>query len=241
MVHSNIVGSFLKTGRKEKKSGEGKKKTPQPDLLYCFTSKKPHASIFNVSQVAGEILNSSRFVFLGTMEKMLSVLDPRRCQLAYVDTDSYLILLHDKENSISSKNDLSSLLSPLVSKVEGEKVLDQIFEDPNSLAHQSGLLKIEGIYRAGYFRSSKCYYLRTSQGEELRRMKGIPRRTHKLLHEDLFGQNPEKNQACVRTVSMRPSLDAAQIFMLDESRCLSHALNLKRRAIVSSHRIYTIV
>jgi hypothetical protein len=67
--------------------------------------------------------------------------------------------------------------------------------------------------------------------EAHRRMKGVPRRTQASLPLELFGQDPKQNTAVVSSVSLRPSR-GFQLTIQEESRTISHGLNLKRKAVV---------
>ena len=106
----------------------------------------------------------------------------------------------------------------------------EIFENPDAVGEQSGKFKIEGVFDFGMFRMSKAYYL---DGEEkVVRLRGIPRRFHKLLDKSKFEPDPSVNRAVVRGVKLRPTLGMNMVLVC-ESRSVSHALNMKRKMIVS--------
>jgi hypothetical protein len=97
------------------------------------------------------------------------------------------------------------------------------------------LLKVEGCWENGLFRSSKAYYLENRSLEQARtvccRMRSIPRKYQRHLQERHFGQDPSSNSGVVRGVEMRPTA-GLQIAMMWQGRALSHALNLKRSMTV---------
>lgn len=65
------------------------------------------------------------------------------------------------------------------------------------------------------------------------RARSVPHKKQKLMPDELFRQDPRKNVTVVRTCSMRPSR-GMEIYMLHESRTLSHTLNFKRKMIAST-------
>ena len=129
-----------------------------------------------------------------------------------------------------SDKDLAKLLKPGLER-EWDKIARSLFEDPNSLQHQSGLFKCEGFFKLAMFRSCKCYVLENEEGREVR-ARSVPRRQQKKLPDSLFGQDPLTNSAVVRTTCMRASA-GIEIYMMHESRTLCHTLNFKRKQIVS--------
>lgn len=128
-----------------------------------------------------------------------------------------------------SDKDLAKLLKPGLDH-RYDSICKSLFEDPDSLQHQSGLFKCEGFYRLAMFRCNKSYVLENEEGREVR-ARSVPRSKQKHMSNKLFGQNPLTNSAVVRSCSMRPS-GGMDIFMMQESRILSHSLNFKRRMIV---------
>ena len=71
------------------------------------------------------------------------------------------------------------------------------------------------------------------QDEVLSRFKSIPTKVRKLLDPRHYGQDPRTNGAVARMVTLRPSR-GLEMSLLTESRSLSHCLNYRRFATVSS-------
>lgn len=59
-----------------------------PDLLYAVTKSQPKVRISNILQMSGAILSASRFVFLGHLSLLFSILDPAKVQLCYTGESS---------------------------------------------------------------------------------------------------------------------------------------------------------
>lgn len=192
--------------------------TPEgPQLLYALTRSNSEARISNLVQMGACILASSKVVFLGTLSKLLSLLDPRKAQLCYTDTDSLLIATHELG--------LDRCLREGADPAE----LSALMEDPHSEVHQSGLLKDEGWYTDCSFRSAKFYRLggRVTDGGELRRVRGVRSRQQDTLPRRVFGVDPITNRTSVRSVALRPTR-GFEMTLQEESRTLSHSLNMKR-------------
>jgi hypothetical protein len=56
-----------------------------------------------------------------------------------------------------------------------KEILGIVMEDPNSETEQSGLLKKQGDYTVGYFRSLKTYFLSNPDAKTVVRIRSIPR------------------------------------------------------------------
>lgn len=67
-------------------------------------------------------------------------------------------------------------------------------------------------------------------------MRSIPRKHHKALEKQLFGQDPSKNSAVVRGLQMGPTM-GLEIIMSFQGRTLSKAYNLTREMIVRRNKI----
>jgi hypothetical protein len=202
-----------------------------PNLLYAITRRQPKARIENIAQFSCCILSNSRRVFLGKVLKLLRYLDPAKAELAYTDTDSAVWACH----TVSMVDALRPEYSP--EAMGGANVLQELFEMPGSPAEQSGKFKVEGVYALALFRTGKSYYLRWPTGdgldEVLSRFKSIPTKVRKLLDPRHYGQDPRTNGAVARMVTLRPSR-GLEMSLLTESRSLSHCLNYRRFATVSS-------
>ena len=123
-------------------------------------------------------------------------------------------------------------------------VLKDILEDPAADFSQHGKLKDEGGFYSGFFKGAKSYFLQYPVGAdggggkdaaaaagEVRRMRSVPRRLQQLLPQAAFGQDCTTNTLVVRSTCLRPSA-GFEMTILEESRSLSHCLNMKRQATV---------
>jgi hypothetical protein len=112
-----------------------------------------------------------------------------------------------------------------------EDIAGYLFEDSSSIHQQSGRFKIEGVFDESYFRSSKAYYLckknEEAQDEIVQRLRSIPRKNHGALNISHFGQDPGKNHAVVRSLTMAPSM-SLQVLMTVQGKSLSKAYNMTR-------------
>ena len=233
-VHQSILGPVLRQTPGKGKKACGTK--PKPEMLYAFTVKRPQQRVLNVNQISAQILGNSRTVFLGHVQRLLRHLDPRTSALCYNDTDSAIWAFAGKGMT------LEPLLRDDLSEDVRRRFMVDTFEDPLSAKHQAGLLKIEGWFTAGLFRSTKAYDLRreafdeatdeTTTEENVRRFRSVPTKTHDHLPLRVFEQTD--NSGLIRTHAMRPTAD--QVVMFEESRILSHALNTKRFVLVSRRR-----
>lgn len=117
-------------------------------------------------------------------------------------------------------------------KSRGE--LAALFEELGSGVHQTGLLKDEGCFSLARFRSQKSYLLRGDL-QEVRRLRSVTRAVQLKLSDSHFGQDPQTNAPVTRTTVMRPTA-GLEVAILQESRRLSHSLNLRMVAVVSLSR-----
>jgi hypothetical protein len=108
----------------------------------------------------------------------------------------------------------------------------ELFENPASQRHQSGLLKLESTHTQAYFRNLKTYFLGGEKDDEADcvRVRGIPRKTHSSIPKSKFGCYD--NDLVVRNMALRPTL-GFQIGIFRESKALAHSANLKRFSCVS--------
>ena len=114
--------------------------------------------------------------------------------------------------------------------------LAALFEELGSPLHQTGLLKDEGCFTFAKFRSQKSYLLK-GEMSEVRRMRSVPRAVQKKLSDSHFGQDPLANAPVTRTTVMRPTA-GLEVVIMQESKRLSHSLNLKMEAIVSLYKLF---
>jgi hypothetical protein len=196
-------------------------KRTREDLLYALTRSGEDSKICNILQVSGWILAQSRLVFFGIVSHLMDVLDPRKAQLCYIDTDSAVY--------VTALENVADCLRPGLDP----SVLDKVMADPRHERHQGGKMKHESTHTAGLFRCPKCYYLAGEVGEPvMKRMRGVQRRIQFHLCPAHFGQDVRENVAVTHSVSLRPTR-GFQMTLLEEDKSLSHCLNLKRVATVS--------
>jgi hypothetical protein len=63
-------------------------KVGYPQLLFAVTRNRKNAKIKNLIQMGASILSTSKFIFLGALSTMLSLLDWRKAELAYCGKSS---------------------------------------------------------------------------------------------------------------------------------------------------------
>ena len=96
----------------------------------------------NLLQLAVGVLHSSKTIFLSELMFLLEVLRVDCCSLTYLDTDSAILQLADR--------DFSKCIRPC-QREAFEKYKSAIFEDPQSDRLQSGKLKLEGEFNGRGF------------------------------------------------------------------------------------------
>lgn len=226
-----------------------KKVKKDMDFIYAVTRNNDGASIFNAVQISCCILSASRVMFLSKLLYILRVCDPGKVELAYWDTDSYLLSSYHKN--------FRNLILPRLKNRKNE-IIRKLFEDPHSDREQSSLLKVEGVFKLGIFKCCKCYLLEhpvhfdkeslfrenedestdeeeaevMMQNGRIVRMKSVSKKLHGLLKYNHYGQNPQKSIKIAHCVVMRPSKDM-RVHMQTDSKTLGHAMNFKRRAVVN--------
>ena len=87
-------------------------------------------------------------------------------------------------------------------------------------------------------RSPKTYLLRQEIGvdkpSDAVRVRSIQRKYHPSLRDAHFFQDPTCNRPSVLGVSMMPS-KGLEVTIQQSSRCLAHAVNVKRRCVDPVH------
>lgn len=221
-----LVGYVDRRSEVEKTTGVNAKNVKvTPDLLYAVTHQNKGAAIQNFSQLSACILSQSRVVFLSKILILLCIMDPGKFELSYIDTDSIVIATHEKK-----------LEDNLIPGVNWNKIKHLLVEDPNSEEQQSGLLKCEGVFDYGFFKAVKCYLLgNRSAGDEMKRMKSLPRRFTYHLKNDDFGMDPNKVNRSIPSVLLRAT-PFYQMIILKDSKSLGHCLNFKRKQVVRIFR-----
>jgi hypothetical protein len=102
---------------------------------------------------------------------------------------------------------------------------------------------VEGIFKYAIFRIGKTYKLMGGLAEnedgdpldsdDVTRARGVPRKEHRHLPDEIFTQDPAVNTAVIRSTTMRPSGAGYEMFMARESKTLSNTLNVYRTMLVS--------
>jgi hypothetical protein len=205
------------------------KQSIKPDLLYAVTTHNDGGKIRNLHHLGGTILSNSRKLFLGTILKLLRLLDSRKMEICYIDTDSVFL-------GISEPN-LYNILKPEYNNATGKMELDKLFESKTSQLgskHQSGLLKSEGLFQRAVIRNSKSYSLSNVTEDnpnevidKLNRCKGIRHRERDKLNIDHFAPDAAAKVFSIRSDVIRSRKDYA-IELAHESKVLCHMINLKR-------------
>ena len=109
----------------------------------------------------------------------------------------------------------------------------ELFEDEFAAGHQAGKFKSEGVFTEAYFRNLKTYHLSGSASGSCVRVRSVPRKAHLEIPKASFG--PMSKKTVVRTVGLKPTV-GFEMTKTAESKSLTHCLNFKRMATVSSDR-----
>lgn len=108
-----------------------------------------------------------------------------------------------------------------------------LFENMDEDVCQNGKQKLEGVYRGGYFRSTKVYRLLDSigAGDDILRCKGTPRSVIRALEPRHFDVRCKDESEMVAAWALRaqPTLDMG---LSVQTRRLPIRINFKRHVIV---------
>lgn len=118
------------------------------DFLFAVNIKGNERPIKNCLPKAVAILSNSKVLFLGHVRFMLECLDPMLAEVCYMDTDSIIFSL--------TRSRLESCILP---EMMSRWTKRAIIANPKSKESCHGLMKLEGMYRAGLFRTFKIYRL----------------------------------------------------------------------------------
>ena len=187
-------------------------------FLYAVSISGQRKSVLNSLARAVAVLSNSKKLFLGHLNIMFRCLDPRKAELCYVDTDSCIWSL--------SEPGLDLCLRP-------ERVKE--WEEASIIANEEGakschgLMKLEGMYRAGLFKNIKIYRLfQDDRSPVYTRCKGVGRNTASHISDDYFFQSSRPPRLVVHRSTLRPTR-AGEIHLVRESKSLAVPFNLKRR------------
>jgi hypothetical protein len=224
-----------------------KKKRKNPELFYALTSHRPDAKIFNLLQWSGGILNESRNIYFDKILCLLRCFDPAKTEISYCDTgNEFFTLTHTRATNTHicpdscilaiSDLDFCQLLKPEHAHRHDE-IMAFLMENPIAKKEQSSFFKFESSpFEVGYFKAGKAYAVQNPinpDHPDLVRVRSIARKYANKLEAHHFWQDPRTNTVTVRGLEMQPTL-AMEIQMVHQSKTLSHALNLRRRVLVSS-------
>ena len=204
-------------------------------LMYLLKYKQTTAKINNLLQIGATILGYSRAIFYSQIYNLLNLLDSRKAELCYCDTDSIMLFL-------SSANLRECVKEGRLD--EFEQIHREIFVDPRSDVTQAGRLKLEGFYQSGFFRSVKSYVLNPFPNDDTKRVvksKGIAKIIREKLPNEAFyiddkqchlhnpkrGQKRKQEDMFFQSLCLHPTM-GDQIFLSVKRRRMANAINCKR-------------
>ena len=194
-------------------------------FLYAIDVTGTSRRLFNNLPKAVSVLGNSKRLFLSHLNVMLDCLDPALAELCYIDTDSCLWSL--------TYQTLEDCLLP--NKAERWKK-QNIVADESTATSCHGKLKLEGIWKAALFKTSKIYRLFGDCASAYTRCKGVNRRQADRLLNIHFDNN-WNNATVVHRTCLRPRR-TGEIVVATEAKRLSVPFNLKR--FVTDDGIHTL-
>ena len=105
-----------------------------------MTRKNDKAKLLNTHQISGCILGVSKVIFYEHIRSLLELLDPRKAEICYLDTDSIIIATSEQELEDCVEEGF---------KDEYARRSPGLFVDESSSRHQTGKLKLEMKAKAG--------------------------------------------------------------------------------------------
>ena len=168
-------------------------------------------------------LSNSKTIILSHINCMLECLDPALAEICYIDTDSCIwSFTHER---------LEDNLLP--DKIERWKSFNIIADEQSDLSCH-GKLKLEGTFKAGFFKALKIYRLfSTSDFETERknktcytRCKGVNRNIAKIIPNKVFDKE-STDKVVVHRSCLRPSR-TGEMLIAHECKSLAAPFNLKR-------------
>ena len=194
-------------------------------FLYAIDVAGSTRRLFNNLPKAVAVLGNSKRLFLSHLHVMLDCLDPALSELCYIDTDSCLWSLT-----------YQTLEDCLLPGKAGFWKRQNIVADESTELSCHGKLKLEGIYRAALFKTSKIYRLFGDCTTAYTRCKGVNRRQADRLSNVHFDNNFNSATVVHRTC-LRPRR-TGEIVVTTEAKRLSVPFNLKR--FVTDDGIHTL-
>ena len=177
-------------------------------FLYAIDVTGTSRRLFNNLPKAVSVLGNSKRLFLSHLNVMLDCLDPALAELCYIDTDSCLWSL--------TYQTLEDCLLP--NKAERWKK-QNIVADESTATSCHGKLKLEGIWKAALFKTSKIYRLFGDCASAYTRCKGVNRRQADRLLNIHFDNN-WNNATVVHRTCLRPRR-TGEIVVATEAKRLS--------------------
>ncbi len=206
----------------------------KPDLVYGLTYRDLDGHIVNCCNVGSMILQTSKLVFLASLLFLATVMDLRKCQLVYQDTDSTYMWLAEETLEECVREDMRKVFREHRDKVLGDAECG--LEEGGRL--QTLRLKDEGSKAGGVFLSLKSYMLTSLEpdGDSVRRNRGIPKHVVERLGPEEY--SGEGRQKLVSHWSLRPTAGLAMGLSV-QGRKLPSRTNFKRFS-VSRHQSYPL-
>ena len=133
---------------RKKRVRSGPKCRYKYNYLYALTVSGADRKVKNTLHKAVAILSNSKRLFLGHINVLLRCLDPSMAEICYVDTDSCIFS--------TTLPDLERCLLPWK---KDEFARADLLADEDAVLSCHGKLKLEGLYRAGKFKTLKIYRL----------------------------------------------------------------------------------
>ena len=196
-------------------------------LMYLLKYPQPNKQIENLLQVGATILGFSRVIFYFQIYSLLNVLDSKKAQLLYLDTDSLMLFVASPKLTDCVKEGKSE---------EFEELSQIIFADPTSEITQAGKLKCEGFYQSGFFRCVKNYVLNPfpqSDEERVVKSKCVPKIIREILPDESFYINDRKRRLESSKESEKPGDLFLQNLCLHPTMGEQIHISVKRRRIAN--------
>ena len=110
-----------------------------------------------------------------------------------------------------------------------------MFVDPNSKITQDGKLKLEGVYKAGFFKSVKNYIVipfENSEYEQEIKSRGMPSVVKNLLTPHHFRtDNFYSENLFFQYYKLHPTIGGEQMLISLQKRRMTNSLNCKRKIV----------
>ena len=211
-------------------------KKNESDFSFLYNLKYPltNAKINNLMQVGCTILGYSRKIFYHQIFTFLRLLDKRKIELCYLDTDSVMFF--------SASVDIKKCVKKGKEKEFEVASKKWLFENPNSTETQAGLMKLEGCFQSAYFLCVKNYVLipfPETEQERIVKSKGNARVIQKKMPDSAFYTSKLKRKIGLDSENDDPTLYfqhyalhptmSEEICISVKRRKMANAINCKRR------------